>query len=288
MKLLTYLNQPFPVSINRWKVILPISIFIGLFMIVFQPFGLREAEHQYQMLILSGYGIVTFLVLLFNLFLLPAVFQGPFEESRWTVLKQIAWLAWILFTIGLGNLGYSLLIFNFQASFWQLFFIFQLFTLAVGIIPVVTVTVIEQNYLLKKYAKEALMLDQRAKPLIDQDAGAGKTIQFLADNNKDTLSIPVADILFIESSGNYIKIHEMKGLGISSHLLRCTMKRAEQQIHKEKSLFRCHRAFIVNMDKIEKIKGNSQGYRLKLEGYDDEIPVSRNFLEDFKKEYESD
>jgi DNA-binding LytR/AlgR family response regulator len=44
---------------------------------------------------------------------------------------------------------------------------------------------------------------------------------------------------------------------------------------------RVHRAFLVNLRKIESKKGNTLGYRLKLGGSDIEIPVSRNNTKNF-------
>jgi DNA-binding LytR/AlgR family response regulator len=47
------------------------------------------------------------------------------------------------------------------------------------------------------------------------------------------------------------------------------------------SFFRCHRAFIVNLDKIEQVEGNAQGYKIKLQGAENLIPVSRNLNREF-------
>ncbi|HDR51577.1 MAG TPA: LytTR family transcriptional regulator, partial [Mariniphaga anaerophila] len=46
---------------------------------------------------------------------------------------------------------------------------------------------------------------------------------------------------------------------------------------------RTHRAFIINLKKIKSKKGNSLGYRLRLQGTDSEIPVSRNNTRNFSQ-----
>jgi DNA-binding LytR/AlgR family response regulator len=40
-------------------------------------------------------------------------------------------------------------------------------------------------------------------------------------------------------------------------------------------LFRCHRAYIVNLDRVTNIGGNAQGYRLSLSNNPEVVPVSR-------------
>ena len=59
-------------------------------------------------------------------------------------------------------------------------------------------------------------------------------------------------------------------------LLRGAIKRFESENIQHASLVKCHRAFIVNIDHVESVKGNSQDLKLVLQNTDIEIPVSRN------------
>lgn len=63
MTLKNYLKQPFPKLTSRWKLIITISLFVAIFLIIFQPFGISLIQNK--ILILSGYGLVTFLVLFY-------------------------------------------------------------------------------------------------------------------------------------------------------------------------------------------------------------------------------
>ncbi len=45
-----YLKQPYPLHANKWRLILFISIFVGLFMLVFQPFGLSQVTGEFRYL----------------------------------------------------------------------------------------------------------------------------------------------------------------------------------------------------------------------------------------------
>lgn len=51
---------------------------------------------------------------------------------------------------------------------------------------------------------------------------------------------------------------------------------------------KCHRAFVVNLHFVEKVKGNSQGYRLMLKGWDEEIPVARSYNKEIREKMAQD
>lgn len=47
-------------------------------------------------------------------------------------------------------------------------------------------------------------------------------------------------------------------------------------------IIRCHRAFLVNIRMVVKVDGNSQGYKLNLEGCEEDVPVSRAYAKEVK------
>jgi len=96
-----------------------------------------------------------------------------------------------------------------------------------------------------------------------------------SESEKETLEFFIDDLLYIESADNYSRIFYTKKSKESSIIIRSSLKRIETQAN-HVDLFRCHRAYIVNLKKIGSVKGNSQGYRLKVNDTEKEIPVSRN------------
>ncbi|HEX3046567.1 MAG TPA: LytTR family DNA-binding domain-containing protein [Bacillota bacterium] len=53
---------------------------------------------------------------------------------------------------------------------------------------------------------------------------------------------------------------------------------------KDQKFFRCHRSFLVNLEKVEEvIPAISTPYVLKIKGSHEEIPVSRTYVKDFKQ-----
>lgn len=276
-----HLKQPYPQLAKRWKMIITISLFIAAFLLFFQPFGLSEYKSNFKALILIGYGGVTFVILVINFIVIRRVFKKWF--ANWTILKQSLWLSWIIFTIGTGNYFYSSIIFSdiFGVLGVKGFFVFQLFTLIVGVFPVVTVTLVLHNIKLSHNLKVAGEISNLliAKPNGSQTE---QTVVLVADNNKDKVEVELSRLLYIESVGNYIQIAYYQDSKVVKTLLRGAIKRIESETVQYPSLVKCHRAFIVNINQVESVKGNSQELILSLKNIDAEIPVSRNHAQKIK------
>lgn len=100
---------------------------------------------------------------------------------------------------------------------------------------------------------------------------------------RESLELDSKDLLYVESNGNYIRVNYQKAGKNVQCLLRATMKQAEEVTAVCPLVLKCHRAFLVNVRKVVKVNGNSQGYRLLLEGCPEEIPVSRGYSKQVKE-----
>ncbi len=278
MNLIKYINQPFPKAESRWRVIIFISLFVALFLIVFQPFGINLFKSNIKILILSGYGLVTFIALFINLILVENTFQKFFAEKNWTIWKDFIWLIWIIFSIGLGNALYTFYIFDNLTFNIQVLIVFQFTTLKVAVIPITILIISKQKYLLRKNLNSANDLN-KSLDQIKTGINKNQLIRFYADNDKDFIEFNNDDLYFIESSGNYIEIYLLCEDKIIRKTYRSALKRALDFFDDTPEIVQCHRAFIVNTNKIINAKGNSQGLRLSLQNCDIEVPVSRNYVD---------
>lgn len=100
---------------------------------------------------------------------------------------------------------------------------------------------------------------------------------------RESLELDSKDLLYVESNGNYIRVNYQKAGKNVQCLLRATMKQAEEVTAVCPLVLKCHRAFLVNVRKVVKVNGNSQGHRLLLEGCPEEIPVSRGYSKQVKE-----
>ena len=275
-----YLSQKYPYEENKWKLIIPISLFIALFMLIFQPFGLNELEMENKWLVLVGYGAVTFIILFINLAMPRLIFPGSFNDEKWNVWKEILSIMLILFTVGLGNLLYSYWMMGFHLTLKN-GLIFQIYTLAVGIIPVSVLIILKQNYLNRKNRESAGAIST-SLAYRKKDSLNTQILRITSDNEKDGIELMVKNLLFIKSEGNYITIGYLLDGKARKTLLRNTLKYASRLFSPYPFIYQCHRSWLVNMDRISRVTGNSQGLRIELEGLEDDIPVARKQINDFK------
>jgi DNA-binding LytR/AlgR family response regulator len=280
MKIKDFFKQPFPVNDHAWKNILFISIFIPVFLFLFQPFGLSSYEGKNKILFIIGYGAVTFIIAILIQVFLPLLFKNTFAEKNWNIGKNIINMLFTIFMIGLGNYFYTGLVFYLSFNLFGIL-IFQLITLMVATIPVGFVNALRYNTLMAKNLKLAKEMNQqlsKQKPVNDN-----QIVKITAENEKDFIEINAHDFLFIESNGNYLEINYLEAEKLKTATMRGTLKRAASSLSASPCIVKCHRAFYVNINKIIQVKGNSQGYRLCIENSEKEIPVSRNYSKTIKE-----
>ena len=87
-------------------------------------------------------------------------------------------------------------------------------------------------------------------------------------------------LLMIASADNYVTVNWLKENRLEKTMLRIPLKKVEEQLSPLPGLFRCHRSYLVNLGMVEKVSGNSQGYKLHLPHIDAPVPVARSVSRD--------
>jgi hypothetical protein len=260
-----------------------ISLFITLFLSVFQPFGMGRMENSYdKYLFIGGYGLVTFFILFLDLIIIERIFQNFFKEKNWYLYKEIIWMFFVISTIGLGNVFYSSLFFNQnQQLTFAYIFTFQIVTFAVAIFPITIFAISKHNYLFKKHTAFASYVNDILK-IENKQKQQNKTICLYSYNKNRNVEFEIDNLYFIEAKGNEIELHIYEDGIIVTKTLRNTLKVTLGYLQAYSKITQCHRAYIVNLSKIIKADGNSQGLLLKLTNCDINIPVSRSFVSTVK------
>ena len=284
-KIRRYLQSPYPVVYQRWKVVLISSLVVFLILLVLQPFGISGIEgHKFW--ILLGFMGVTAVFLSIPVYLFACLFPEFYEEEGWTVWKQIVNLLMVILFIAVGNWLYSTFVFGWGLR-WDVFCVFALFTLVIGLFPTVLFILLNQNRLLAIHLEEAtemnLHLQRSVSAMESIETAEIVSLLSFQGGTRESMELDSKDLLYIESDGNYIRVNYQKGGRTMQCLLRMTMKQAEEVTGGAPLVAKCHRAFLVNLRKVVKISGNSQGYRLLLEGCPEEIPVSRAYSKQVKE-----
>lgn len=143
--------------------------------------------------------------------------------------------------------------------------------------PAVILTTAYHQYALQSY--ELNVVDYLLKPIeftrfveavnkvkSKETGDARETIAVHAD--KKTVIIPIADILYIESQKEYIKIQTSTASIVTKH----SLSKMEEQLSPARFL-RIHRSFIVALEKITAFSGHEVDLRGKS------IPIGGNYRE---------
>jgi len=280
-----YLIQPYPhdPEIKRkWIVVLGIGLFVVIFI---RFFGLADREGVSNILIILGFGVITVLFMTLNWIILPLLIPRLFHEDKWNVAKEIIFHVWNVFLIGLGNLLFANIGGYYQINLASIIQA-QVTTLMVGIFPVTFIVMFKQNRLLKKYVNGARELNDtiQSDRLNPENKDILKQpISLSSESGRDPIQINLKNLLLVKSVNNYVEVYWESSQGIQKDLLRSSLKRIEDNLKFYSSIFRCHRTYLVNMKHIDQIKGNSQGYKLTIKGFENTIPVARTYSKAFRE-----
>lgn len=268
-----FLNKPYPFNDDlkyNSKLIFFISIGVLAFLYLFQPLDVSLMDNKHKLYVVVGLGAVTFLSLSLNLLILPSLFPGIFIKRIWNIKKEILWNLWILSTISVGYSLYYRLLDIFSVDFRMV-----LGLIIIAIIPITGLIIVNRNRMLR----HNLRLSERInKKLNDNKLIEEKLVHFESDYVKDNLSIKVSLLLLIRAANNYIEVFWKEGDVVKNHMIRTSLLKAEELLKEHKFIFKCHRSYMVNVNYIDKIEGNVQGYKLFFENLDFSIPVSKNFV----------
>ncbi|WP_353483668.1 LytTR family DNA-binding domain-containing protein [Haliscomenobacter sp.] len=274
-----YFQQPYPhrhESLRQRSLIAAaVGVFVGLFLNFFQPFGAYLWQDPAKPYILGGYGVVTFICLMLVNMIVPTLFKQWYAEERWTVAKEIGWTLLIIVLIALGNMIYGKIIFGWSFRLSDALLWLGI-TGAIGIMPATVITMLNYVQLARRYETKQLHIPS------NKIAAEAVVVTLVADNEKDTLTVKLSDLLFIESADNYSEVVFLKEKKVQKALLRGSLSRMEEQL--THPVVRCHRSYIVNLQQVERIFGNAQGYKLQLNDWPEPIPVARRFS-DMVKNY---
>ena len=260
---------------EKWYIILFLTVFIPVFLLVFQPFGVNNYDPSHRIgasfLFASiGFGIINGVVLaLYEFGITPFLFK---KSTR-------AGLALRLFLLVILLSSATYLFYNVLGHFhdwkWVSYFGFIRDIALMSILPL-SLIFLYFNYRNTKEAYE-ILLQQPQTPTLQKSL-----IELTSDNGKDSISIPADALLYIEAQDNYVSIFHLMQDQVKEQLLRTTMKTLGTEL-KDTGVLRCHRSYFVNINRVIKAKGNGHQMKLYLSEITSPIPVSRSYLPSLKE-----
>jgi len=262
----TFLEKPFP-YLDELKyrlihvgIIMAYSIF---FMVVFHPFGFDKwlTKGWASLAAMGVLGSVP--IAISQLVIRPLI---PIK-----VFKVKHLLIWFFFELLALTLFMSILYEDPQMPFIEDFQTTLKYTGLLALLPysfsILIITLIQVNK--EKNAKKTLTSDD-----ID-------LINFKDERDQIKFSVKSKDILFLESTDNYVTVYFSNEDKVNKHMIRTSLKNIENSQLSAK-LLRCHRSFIVNLDNVLWMKKEGRNFVLKIKNIGSVIPVSRSYIPKFK------
>lgn len=269
-----------------WQRSLAFGAFVWLFLALFRPFGLAALGARVWP-VAAGYGAVCALVMIVMNALVPMLLPRFFEEERWTVGREIAWSLLNVTLIGAGNVLYSIAM-GFVRFSWTSVLWFEFYTLLIGLFPVTVVVLSNEARLARRYREgsdrvNATLKDVPSSPAVQEHIAVpmvptrpeSPRITLPSETGREDLVLFPDELLFLRSSANYVEVHHLREDRPVRTLMRASLKRAEGSLVDFPQFLRCHKSHIVNVDQVQRVSGNAQGYKLHLRDEADPVPVSR-------------
>jgi hypothetical protein len=270
------LNAPFPFYLNddrkNFVLVFMISVFVTLFLYVFRTPNEFAPSSGLQWL----HGLITFVCLSVNVLALPRLFPAAMDPVSWNYRKYILLNFFHLSLIGASTTVVEKLFVCQELPWFVVASNVSTQVLLKGVIPIAFTTLFIKAHLLQQNLQEAVTTNRELQKIKDLKKDAPKTDNYvtLFSDTSESLSFNLPDLLFVEADDNYSTVAWKEADGVRKKLLRVNLKNIESQLNNSFAL-RCHRSYIVNVNAISAISGNTNGYRLKIKDSDFSIPVSR-------------
>ena len=119
--------------------------------------------------------------------------------------------------------------------------------------------------------------------LVKQIAQKASFIHFKDEKGTLRLTLKTNDLIFLESSDNYVIIHYESGGKTKSYLIRNTLKQFEKDLA-EFPLLRCHRSYMVNINHVKMMKREKGTVQLLMDDKGQHaISVSKTYVDNVSR-----
>lgn len=270
-----------------------ILLFSALFMLIYKPFSMAVWFGTSQTLNFS-FTILFYLSSTVVLILSRTLMYTVYNRLDITVMTYLWWIM-------AENLVISLIYTLITANFFPMPGI-STPTLATRALMCVTIILALPNAFILFYAaycskceeleasqyqyqqleKEYRLLNSRQQDLRAASPtriDTPKMINLHDNNGTLRLSINTDALYYLESEDNYIKVYYKHKERILSYMLRCRTRSVEESL-KDTSMVRCHRSYIVNINKIQLLEEDKRMHYITLNDKSiSRIPVSKSYYD---------
>lgn len=285
-RFLEVLTSPFPGNCDITKELrinLIIGLFVALFLYFFQPYGMSGYQGS-MILLASWFGLATFIGSFLYFVVLTYIFNIRQDAPGFTFGKWLIFVFFLIIVITLCNFIVFWILTEGNIVFsWRNLISLFIKTAAIGFFPISISGLLIYFNSNSKYTREASEIHFQPAKADKSDKSANGDLINIPSQYSDDFTCEIDKIYSFESQDNYVAIRHLSGDSIKTTLIRNSLSAIESILPAEVFL-RCHRSFITNLQKIDKVDGNAQGLVLTLKDGGPTIPVSRSYIGDLKQQ----
>ncbi len=260
--MIKYFYSPFPRPKNNKSNFIKVFLFgvmVSLFIVIFKPFNIENDALWYYNLITFVLGLIFSSAIYFMEFVIPILFKSLFK--RWTLGKAILWYTWLVLFVS----AVMFLLKSFIAGFND-------FTLLEYLNVIGRITAL--SLIVAFFALGIISYFNRKKIALL----SSKEVYTITAAKVQPIELNLDEVLYIVSDDNYVDIHLESDGERSKLVFRSSLKNIEDQIVNPISpIYRCHRRYLININRFEVKSRKSRKASIVLQNYDDEVPVSSRY-----------
>lgn len=255
------------------------SIAVGVFLVlsILQPFNLGDrnilGNPFLTALLYAGGSYITMLIIFFWLRLFPRFFI----DENWTLGREVLMIIYQMMSIA-STIWLINYLRNTASPTIDGYFGMLRTVISVGLFPYLIVLLVRHMYLMKRRLQKAAKMNIGLM-LNDKETLSGYPIQYV---NLERLIKPIDIKTFLsaESKGDYLLVNISKNGKIEELTVNKTLDEFESDNSHFDQLFRCHKEFLINKNRIIWVEGNAAGYKLLLHPDLPAVNVSREKIEE--------
>ena len=249
-----------------------VSLGLFLFLLFLQPLDPPVTDFNKKLLIITGYGVITLILLSLLRIFAPSLFPKLFLPEKWTQKKEI--VLHIIFVIlnSVAFVFYTAYVANIEITFSL-----TVKNVLISLFPTLFLVIIYEYHTLRLRLQHLLNQDNDfSQPEAEKESD--DLIEFESENQEEYFTLFPEQLIVVRAASNYVEIIYKDKDKVARRLIRSTMKKTEKELSNFPFLLRCHRSCIVNSNYIQQVLKTPEGLKLKLYDYPREIKVSRQYV----------
>lgn len=260
-----FYEKAIPEYLNRRGNIISLVLFTAAFALIFinvyAPFGADSylKLSGIRLFLYSSFVILTGMLVVVVSRVIMYLYSRNYSLNYWR------YIVWVIAEILVMSFVYCIYVKFILADERDFMNIFNASIKNTSLIILLPYTIL---WLFFSWKDKAVKLEELKETPREQQTGG--MIPFRDEKGTLRLSVHAEDLLYLEAADNYVSVHYLHRNKLQKFMVRNSMKSYEDQFS-ESNIIRCHRSFMVNLDKVDIIRKEKDGLHLEL---DTETPVS--------------